>query len=140
MKIHYALPAVLIALACAGAFLATGEHHPELTPHPKVAQHYDTAVDITHDTPGARVQHDAIALDDLRVRAAHHDGGSNIDVNTLAVDYHWQPAWELRCVDTVPGGESVHLCHAIDKHDPHRRFIAVWDPAHSVWSDWEVVH
>ena len=94
----------------------------------------------THTKSSARHQalsHDALARFDMSLYAAHHLGVAVGKEHTYGSTTEWSKGWAYRWMDFVRNGETVRVCHAMKSHDSRKRYIAVWDPAHSRWTRWQ---
>lgn len=86
------------------------------------------------------LSHEDVARFDMSAYAAHHLGVAVGQEHTYGSTSEWSKGWSYRWMDFIHDGDTVRVCHAMKNHDLHTRYISVWDPSHSRWSEWEQVN
>ena len=93
--------------------------------------------DHGHDDP---LNVDQQARFDMTAVAARHLSAVHSDEHSYGSTTTWSLGWSVSWMDFDDHhGKTVRVCHALNQHDPHKRYTAVWDPSHTRWTEWEQV-
>jgi hypothetical protein len=141
MTVHYkSLPTVVStsSIVMIAAFLAVS---PRL-PWSGIAARYEARAEV-HDnaandvaTPQKSESAQFLApsaLSEIRAYAEHHVGTHTAVAGSFGDTDQWSADWHLQWLDVEHDGEVIRIYHATDIHDPHHRFITMWNGAQAVW-------
>lgn len=79
------------------------------------------------------------ALADMHNHAQQHFGTFYVHVETFGGSSEWSHLFNLHWIDVEHDGHTVRLYHAIDKHNPQRRFIWTWQSGDPHPTEWQQV-
>lgn len=125
MNARFALP--IIALASVGALVTATNYHS-----------LPAEVPAHHESLDHHHSHNAhVAFTDMSAHAVHHLRGIPLHEDALETNPEWTPDWELHTVDVIHNGHLLRIYHAMNRHNPDIRFVAIWDTENSIATAWE---
>ena len=86
------------------------------------------------------VDHDAVALADMRQFGEQHFVIVGAVPGTLRVVGDWSATHVLRWADFDAGNEIVRIYHATNRHNHALRYVSLGDGHHGRHHEWKPVH